>query len=157
MYLSDKGSVFSEKMNPYIGASQVLVDTNYIPKEILSGVADPTNEGYVNIFRRVQAQLLTDLKPTNYRQSYLSRMEAELGQSSEDSVTTATNVGWLIAASHGRPVHPRNFPGDYYRGSYSRLCNDGSVVRRNFRWHWITVEGKSRFAISVCEAFEDRP
>lgn len=149
LYISEKDGLGPRQLDE-------MVVSQHLPSQLLAGSCDPTQSGYANIFRQSPNGRYFGRKPVPYKFSYITKLDASEGLQQSEADATASRRGWLIGATHGKQVTPANFLPVHWQGSYLRLCNDGSVVSRQFLWRWITVGGRQQFALSVNAAYEDR-
>lgn len=135
-----------------------LVATKHVDAALVSGLADPSQDGYSNSFREYRrgsnpSRVTRIPAPASFRVSFISR--GDYGPS--DGMLAPRDgdrfSGWLISPAHGKPFDRQL---EFFKGRYLRLCNDGAVVSREFLWHWIKVAGEEQYAHSVSAMFVDR-
>ena len=111
-----------------------LADVRRVETSMCSSLADPTPEGFANIFRKQASKWHPTLTPKDYRLSFVGLRDVagstvSLGQGSTGG------FGWLIDISGSNQdgyarAEPRLL---LRRGSYRRLLEDGAVVQRTFK------------------------
>lgn len=112
-----------------------LVTAGRLDKHLVAGAADPTSEGYANLLRAwfLETFHRQTAKPAPFKLSYCSLSDLGIDRPLTEN-EEGPRKGWLIFPSEGKLFQTVAVDPRYLAGSYLRLCYDGSVVVRQFRW-----------------------
>jgi type II secretory pathway pseudopilin PulG len=127
-------SLYLQETGRKVWSCADLVDARRVGRELCSSSADPTLEGYANIFRRQESRRRPWLIPKEYRLSFVGLNDVA-GSSSLLEQAAADSRGWLIDISKSNQdryarAEPRLL---LRRGPFRRLLDDGAVVQRTFK------------------------
>ncbi|MCW5938750.1 MAG: hypothetical protein KF884_05615 [Fimbriimonadaceae bacterium] len=129
-------AVYASEAGVAVKSCAELVEARRVREELCSSVADPTREGYANIFRRQAYDRLREPRrsPKDYRLSFVGIADV-VGMHWLLSKGSPGTSGWLIdvaGTDQGRFQSPE--PRLALRqGPYRRLLDDSAVVVRRFQ------------------------
>jgi prepilin-type N-terminal cleavage/methylation domain-containing protein len=121
-----------------------IVAAGMLPKYMCASNRDSSVDGIANELAKFQSSRIASaegLPPVEYKNSFVGMAEFGLGHNIFNSyVLTGPAAGWLIDAADSERT-PWPTP-NQWKGTYKRLCVDGSVVVRQYRDFECYNEGK---------------
>ena len=135
-HIGQAAALYTDQHGPHVRSCFELYEAGMVPKELLSGLSDPTELGWSNVVMLETKKHLGNsakdkaIYPRDYRISYIGARE---GGGSDRWLARAEpgSVGWLVNISSSDPEIPQQQYNTLRRvGHYYRLLRDGAVVKR---------------------------
>jgi type II secretory pathway pseudopilin PulG len=128
-------AVYANEAGATVRSCAELVEARRVEKQLCSSVADPTGEGYANVFRKQAYDRLREPRraPKEYRLSFVGIADV-VGMHWLLPQGSPGTTGWLIdvAGSDQGRFHSAEPRLALRQGPYRRLLDDSAVVVRRF-------------------------